>query len=254
MKTRMELVKKRCSEFENRKILEDFTRKDLPARPLISDRYQVIGCKAAKVASTNLQRIFYVLNGFTNNTDTGDVNKGAARKKTNSYFGKKHKDSITEEIKSRLKSYIKFMFVRHPLERIVSAYRDGKPSGMFKQQKKTGIRLEFRAYVDKVLNHKSHHTRPLRPLYQLCKPCQVQYKFVGSLDVFDDDITTILNDIGAEKAVTIPKRNETGYKQKKSSSVVREFYKDIPLEKIAKLEDIYKTDYFLFNFERYTKP
>lgn len=253
MKRRTELVKKKCTEIEKQKSLKEFTRKELPAKPLISDRFQVIGCKAAKVASTNLQRIFYVLNGFTNNTDTGDVKKSTARKKTNTFFGSQHKTKIDDLI-SRLQSYTKFMFVRHPLERVVSAYRDGKPSGLFREGKKKRKKLEFSAYVDKVINHKYHHyTRPLRPLYLLCKPCQIEYKFVGSLDDFDDDITMILTDVGAKDAVTIPKRNETGYKQKKSSTVVGEFYKEIPLEKIAKLEDIYKTDYFLFNFERYTE-
>ena len=86
----------------------------------------------------------------------------------------------------------------------------------------------------------------------LCKPCEIQYDFVGSLDDFDDDIKTILKAIGAENAVTIPRRNETGYKQKKSSMIVKEFYKDIPKDKIEKLEKLHDIDYLIFGFERYS--
>ena len=45
----------------------------------------------------------------------------------------------------------------------------------------------------------------------LCKPCDIQYDFIGSLHDFDDDMSTILEAIGAGDAVSIPQRNNKGY-------------------------------------------
>ena len=223
------------------------TRMDIPPLLLISDRFRVLGCKAAKVASTNLQRIFYILDGVTNKTNTDAIKKGAAGKHTIQYSRKKN----TENLNYSLHSYTTFMFVRHPLERILSAFRDEKP-GIYKKYKRQNKKINFTVYIDHILEHKGHFAKPLRPIYQLCKPCQVQYNFIGSLDDFDEDIKTILDDVGAQNVVSIPKRNQTGYRQKKSSAVVNQYYSDIPLEKIKQLENIYKTDYFLFGFDRYS--
>lgn len=251
MRRRTQLVKERCSRFQKPLAYDKFTYKDIPPRPLVSDRFEVIGCKAAKVASTNLQRIFYILNGGTNETDTGKVNKGRARKNTTEFFlgFTKHSDA---ELISRFQNYTKFMFVRHPLERLVSAYRDQKPNGFFKKWRKEGKVPNFSEFIDHLLEKGNKFARPVEPLNKLCKPCPVRYEFVGSLDDFDDDITTILSSVGAEDFVTVPKRNETGYNQKKSSTVVADFYKDIPRDKIKKIENIYIDDYFIFGFDRYS--
>ena len=242
-----QLVKERCNEM-SLKPAKHFSKEDMPARMMISDRYKLLGCKAAKVASTNLQRIFYILEGFTNTHETETVNKGAARKK----MGRHAKKRTIEELNNNLHSYTTFMFVRHPLERIVSAYRDGKP-GMFKLFKKRKQPLNFTTYIDRILNKKGHFARPLRPINELCKPCEVNYDFVASLDNFDREIITILTEVGAENKVNIPQRNVTGYKERKSSSVVEEYYKDVPLEKIKALEAIYKTDFDLFGIAKYSE-
>ena len=244
------MVKKRCAALWEPKLLDKLTAKEFPARPLISDRYKVFGCKAAKVASTNLQRIFYILNGLTNETDTGKVYRGAARKHTNAFFGKKR--TKIEPILERLKTYTAFMFVRHPLERIVSAYRDEKPNGYFRPFRNKGQTPTFPEYIDFLLNSNVIlKSRPVLPLYKLCNPCVIQYDFIGSLNDFDDDMRTILQALEADKVVNIPQRNETGYKQSKSSTVVKEFFKEIAKDKIEKLEKPYDIDYILFGFKRY---
>ena len=88
-------------------------------------------------------------------------------------------------------------------------------------------------------------------MYMLCKPCDIQYDFIGRLDDFDHDITTILEAIGADDAVSIPQRNNTGYTQQKSSTVFKDYFKDVPKDKIEKLEKLYDIDYFIFGFKRF---
>ena len=247
---RTNMVKQHCAALRKQKSLDNLARTGgFPPRPLISDRYKVFGCKAAKVASTNLQRIFYILNGMTNKTDPGKVSRGAARKNTNALFH--DKQNKVDVLLDRLKTYTKFMVVRHPLERFVSAYRDQKPNPFFRPLRKEGKEPNFLEYIDYCIPRVTK-SRPIMPMHMLCKPCDIQYDFVGSLNDFDDDITTILEAIGAGDAVSIPQRNNTGYKQQKSSTVFKEFFKDVPKDKIEKLEKLYDIDYFMFGFKRFS--
>ena len=247
MEQRTKRVKRICADLWRTVPLENLTDSDIPPRLLVSDRYKVYACKAAKVGSTNLQRIFYVLNGLTNDTDTGKIKTPAARKETSEFFAG-HKKNNMEEFLPRLKTYTSFMFVRDPLERVLSAYRDNKPDFAIFQNKSR--KPTFNEYVDILLEKDKHNEKPNRPLYKLCDPCRLRYDFIGSLDNFDNDMNTILKAVGAEKAVIIPKREGTGYSQKPSSTVVETFYKDVPAHKVKKLKKIYEMDYLIFGFEK----
>ena len=75
----------------------------------------------AKVACTNWKRVLMVLMGKTNATDPLDVDRTQAHhykvfRRLNSY--------TRSEAEFMLSNYTKFLFVRHPLERLLSAYRN----------------------------------------------------------------------------------------------------------------------------------
>ena len=242
---RAQQIKSRCKGLEIPDDMDNLTLLDIPRKLLVSDRYQLMACKAEKVASTNLQRIFYVLEKFTNSSDTGRVKQSDARKVTQSLYLKQSNYTL-EEMKFRLSHYRKFMLIRHPLERLISAFRDHKPIKLFAGNKK----LTFKKFLTSVLQT-PNLTRPAKPLYQICNPCKIQYDFVGSLDSFSDDIETLLEEIHATEAVTIPRRNETGYTQNRSSSLVEKYFENIPLNTIEMIENMFEMDYVVFGFTRY---
>ena len=255
MEQRTNLVREKCSKEAGRLYTDEgnITKIHLPPRIIVSDRFKLLGCLIDKVGSTNIQRIFYILNGLTNVTDPGEVTQHDARKYTNEYFygvNKSRKSNYVAAVHSRLKSYTTFMFVRHPLERIVSAYRDNKPNNVFQNWRAKSIVPDFEKYIDILLQNKSHYSKPLRPLYMMCNPCRIAYDFIGSLDSFDSDMAAILQAVGAETAVSIPQRRYTGYNKQRSSDVFEMYFKDIPMNKLVKLEQIYDIDYMLFGFER----
>ncbi|CAG2055553.1 unnamed protein product [Timema podura] len=76
---------------------------------------------STKVACTNWKRIFMLLTGQTNTTDVLAIPASAAHEK--SIFTKLSKYSTTD-INILLKTYTKFLFVRHPFERLLSAFRN----------------------------------------------------------------------------------------------------------------------------------
>ena len=108
-----------------------------------------------------------------------------------------------EELRSRLKEYAKFMFVRHPMERLVSAYRDKFVNNNRSQEKwffsrygrkiikryranatresfAKGHDVTFAEFVQYVIdlprsNHHIMFDNHWRPMHDLCFPCAIQY-------------------------------------------------------------------------------
>ncbi|XP_072034453.1 uncharacterized protein [Amphiura filiformis] len=85
---------------------------------LVSDQYQLLYCYVPKVGCTNWKRIFLTLNGEVAASEV------IPQKKVHYMPIPKLSDFTFEEAKERLKMYTKFLFVRNPHERMLSAYRD----------------------------------------------------------------------------------------------------------------------------------
>ena len=74
---------------------------------IVNDEYKVIFCYIPKVACSQWKRVFLALD---NRTDVDNVHD-------NKHFKFLLYDYSDEDIKVRLKSYFKFLFVREPLDR-----------------------------------------------------------------------------------------------------------------------------------------
>ena len=110
------------------------------------------------------------------------------------------------EIQRRIENYTKFMFVRHPLKRFISAYRSkfqkiDKDSERFRRTfgrevvarfrtNKSSVKpnapvndVTFKEFADLVvLPRKYLHDKHWRPMTDLCLPCAMGYDFVGRLE------------------------------------------------------------------------
>ena len=91
----------------------------------VDDRLRYIYCLISKVACTSWKRVTLMLTGRMRVNRTVDLPKWLAHKPQ---FSAKYLDRLDEydvdEVRQRVEKYFKFMFVRHPFERLVSAYRD----------------------------------------------------------------------------------------------------------------------------------
>ena len=115
----MERIKQRQSERQQR--LRDYCEKHASSRNrsdrynhpiIVNDEYKVIFCYIPKVACTQWKLVFLALD---NRTDVGDLHN-------DKHYKFLFYDYSDEDIKVRLQSYFKFIFVREPLERLLSAY------------------------------------------------------------------------------------------------------------------------------------
>ena len=214
----------------------------LPVRLVASNNFKLIGCKVTKVGSTNMARLLYAMDHLSETNDTNKVSKGKARRLTIDTMTKKTDLSL---LQNKLSTYTTFMFVRDPLERLLSAYRDERPAFWFKKKS------SFSDYLRRVINVPVENlNKHLQPVSIRCKPCTTRYDFVVLLSNYDQDMKRILKSVGAENDVILPQRNQTGYKQDKSSDIVQHYIKNVPRDIRKQIYEKYYFDYFLFGFAK----
>ena len=211
---------------------------------LISYRFKLIACKNFKVGSTNIARVLYTLDNVPGQRqgDTNNIKKGRARHEA------MLENKTQENLDMLLNSYTKFMFIRDPLERLLSAYRDERPREWYKTKPN---KISFKIFLEKLLPiPDSEMDSHMVSFTRMCNPCTVKYNFIGSMDNYETDMENLLKSVGANKYVLLPHRNQTGYSERKTNDVLQHYLKDVPKSLIQKVFEKYYWDYFLFGFPK----
>ncbi|NWU69502.1 CHSTE sulfotransferase, partial [Pterocles burchelli] len=182
---------------------------------LVSDKYRFLYCYVPKVACSNWKRILKVLDGALESVDV----KMKMDHKSDLVF---LADLAPEEIRYRLQHYYKFLFVRNPLERLLSAYRN-KFGEIKEYQQRYGVEIvrryrknggnsagddvtfsEFLRYLlDEEVERMNEHWMPI---YNLCQPCAVRYDFIGSYERLSADASYVLERVQSPSFVHFPER------------------------------------------------
>ena len=195
-----------------------------------------------KAGSTNIGRTLVTLENLNKYKDANELSTGKARK-----WGKYEMKFKNEtDFNAEFKSYTKFMFVRDPIERLLSAYRAHLPHGMFHNHNYT-----FKTFLEVILNKSDATINPhLRSFSRDCNPCKLNLDYIGTTDNYNEDMNRILKSVGADKYIKLPERNQTGYTNSKSSEALQEYLKQIPKSLLRKLYERFYWDYFLFGFRK----
>ena len=229
----------------NQKNLSALQERHHSKRPdmFVSENFKLIACRLFKVGSTNIGRVIYALDHLTDYSNIGEIDKRKARK-----GALLNTRTMAVDLESnKMKTYTKFMFVRDPLERLLSAYRARNPHGIFKKWK----RLSFRKFLNLILDKPDEKSNlHFVSFSRMCHPCVINYDFIGLLDNYERDMRQILRSVGAENAVILPKRNQTGYTHKKTGEVLKRYLKDVPKATIQKIYERYYLDYYIFGFKK----
>lgn len=248
-------IQEYCSKYEN-----DSSKKGPDfSRFIVSEKYNLVYCIVPKVACTVWKRILANLEGY--NITNGVHKKTKGKLKILSNY-------TIEERSKILKTYKKFMFVREPFERLLSAYRDcfwgnfKRWDNYWKRYRKR-IRLElakhsgididvdadnttfeqFATYL--VLQWKESKLFEVhwREQYKLCHPCQVQFDYVGHYETLQDDAQFILRETKLDDKVFFPEWQPTN-----TDSLMKNYYSTLSLLRIRQLWNIYKKDFELFGY------
>ncbi|XP_064170670.1 carbohydrate sulfotransferase 12-like [Anguilla rostrata] len=261
---------------------------DIPSRELdhliVDDRHGIIYCYVPKVACSHWKRVMIVLsetllvNGVPYR-DPMDVPSEQVHDikvhLTLNKFWKRYGKFSRHLMNVKLKNYTKFLFVRDPFVRLISAFRNklekanedfyrrfstvmlkrygnySNPPASVVDAFRSGIRPSFSHFIQYLLDPKTQKEKPFnehwKQVYRLCHPCQINYDFIGKLETVDEDAEHLLRTLQVDNIIHFP----PGYRNRTTSSWQRDWFSNIPYESTRKLYKLYEPDFKLFG---YSKP
>ncbi len=257
---------------------------------VIDERHKVLFCPITKVASSTfdslmaasasgkpLKKILSKARGREKHMNF--VHKGPYLSKYSvrglSTFSKSKQQAI-------LRDYFKFLVVRHPFDRLVSAYIDkveyqrntSEPFPMFvkhadhivkalnttraklyKKSRKgklnvfTANQEEFFYLVANYYNlwFKEKHWQTY---HELCQPCAMHYDAVVRLETVDQDLPGILSRLPNPDGDTLPVTNTIRYKPGfQYNDKMSKAFESVDLDTVRGLMEVYKKDFELFGYQ-----
>uniref|UniRef100_A0A3P8UVU8 Carbohydrate sulfotransferase n=1 Tax=Cynoglossus semilaevis TaxID=244447 RepID=A0A3P8UVU8_CYNSE len=233
---------------------------------VVDEDHELIYCYVPKVACTNWKRIMMVLTGRGKYSNPMEIPSNEAHLSSN--LKTMNQYSIAE-INHRLKNYLKFLFVREPFERLISAYRNKftlKYNSSF--HKRFGTRIvrryrknatddallngddvkfkEFAEYlVDPATQREGQLNEHWETVHQLCHPCHIHYDLVGKYETLEEDANYILRLVGVGDYLHFPSYTKS---TRTTDAMTAKFFSNISSKQQIQLYQLYKFDFLLFNY------
>ncbi|XP_077618121.1 carbohydrate sulfotransferase 11 [Crocuta crocuta] len=233
---------------------------------VVDEDHELIYCYVPKVACTNWKRLMMVLTGRGKYSDPMEIPANEAHVAANL---KTLNQYSIPEINHRLKSYMKFLFVREPFERLVSAYRNKftqkyntsfhKRYGtkIIRRQRKNatqealrrGDDVRFEEFVAYLIDPHTQREEPFNEHWQtvhsLCHPCHIHYDLVGKYETLEEDSNYVLRLAGVGSYLKFPTYAKS---TRTTDEMTTEFFQNISSEHQTQLYEVYKLDFLMFNY------
>ncbi|XP_074518476.1 carbohydrate sulfotransferase 12-like [Halichoeres trimaculatus] len=268
---RKQLLRETCERHKgafSKHSVEDLSDAELGSL-LVDDKHGVIYCYIPKVACTNWKRVMMVLNRGEPYQDPMSI-PGDFVHTPNRIT--KLTSSPEIEIKAKLKHYTKFLFVRDPFVRILSAYRDKffklneyyyqnygrnilrqygnnpNPPRTAQEAFSSDVRPSFYNFIQYLLDPDTERIEPFEPhwrqMHRLCHPCLIEYDFVGHQESLQEDAVRLLSILKLEDTIKFP----SSYENMTSPDSLMDWFRTVPLEDRRRLFSLYEEDFRLFGY------
>ncbi|XP_064089883.1 carbohydrate sulfotransferase 11-like [Macrobrachium nipponense] len=178
----------------------------------------------------------------------------------------------SSKMKQAFKKSFKLLVVRHPFERILSAYRDKLENYqrdlMFRDgyyytmygktivqvyRDETDLSLKNRTeptwteFVRYVINTPySKFDEHWKPIYSLCSPCVIKYNVIAKMETFSEDTQFVINQLGLEDQLHVEWIHRTA--NDRTSDVANLYYSQLTRRQVDQLYAKYKLDFELFDY------
>ncbi|XP_061760922.1 carbohydrate sulfotransferase 11-like isoform X2 [Nerophis ophidion] len=260
---RRELLEQAClSHSKKRRVLSPEDLKHL----IVDDKHSLIYCYVPKVACTNWKRVLMVLTSEGRYSDPLAIPANEAHVTGNL---RALSEFSVPEINRRLRDHLKFVFVREPFERLVSAYRNkftrsyntafhkrygtkivrryrprpGTPA------LKQGSDVSFQEFVRYLVDPRTQREEPFNEhwerVHSLCHPCLIHYDIVGKYETLEPDARAVLSLAGVEDTLRFP---TSGKNTRTDGNMAARFFQHIDAFYQRKLFNLYRMDFLLFNY------
>ncbi|XP_062319597.1 carbohydrate sulfotransferase 11 [Osmerus eperlanus] len=233
---------------------------------IVDDQNGLLYCYVPKVACTNWKRILMVLTGAVSPRDPLAIPANEAHVSGNL---RTLSEYSTSQINQRLSSYLKFVFVREPFERLVSAYRnkftrsyntafhkrygtkivrrhrmDPQPEAL-----ERGNNVSFEEFVYYLVDPATQREEPFNEhwerVHSLCHPCLIHYNVVGKYETLEQDSRYVLQLAGVDSQVNFPSSAKS---TRTTEDMAAQFFHNISPFYQKKLYNLYRMDFLLFNY------
>ncbi|XP_032892852.1 carbohydrate sulfotransferase 13 [Amblyraja radiata] len=230
---------------------------------VVDDRHGLLYCYVPKVACTNWKRVLLVLAGQA--AQPLDIPAGRAH----AVGAFRTLDSFAPaEINRRLRTYLKFLFVREPFERLVSAYRNKftrayntafhrrygtriirrhrrRPSA---RALRHGADVTFAEFVWYLTDPRTRRDGPFNEhwdtIHSLCHPCLIRYDVLGRYETLERDAHYLLSLASPQHPVTFPRSSRSVT----TTGVAAAYFRNVSPFYQRKLFQLYRLDFALFNY------
>lgn len=223
---------------------------------IVSDKYKLLYCSIPKVACTQWKKIFLTLH---------DKMEGIRYNDHEKYHEKWRFKYLSQYsipgIKRRLRSYYKFVFVREPFERVLSAFEDKFVSNVWnwvetplhsseilklhrKQDPNTTNEITLTKFIHYVLSQDDRTRNEHWQTYgNLCHPCAINYDFIGHFENLQREAPYVIKKTGLDGIIAFPP-----IKSLNTSEKVLKRYSELPRHMILQLGNAFQNDLEMFNY------
>ncbi|KAK1889727.1 Carbohydrate sulfotransferase 12 [Dissostichus eleginoides] len=178
------------------------------------------------------------------------------------------------EMKAKLKHYTKFLYVRDPFLRLISAYRNkfrqhneyfyqqyGRhilrlyanqpdPPQSVDEANASGMRVSFQNFIQYLLDPLTERKEPFEPhwrqMHRQCHPCLIKYDFVGHQETLQQDTSQLLKILMLQDDIQFP----PSYENMTTPAFLLDWFSAVPLEDRRKLYELYEEDFRMFGYKR----
>ncbi|CAG0889644.1 unnamed protein product [Darwinula stevensoni] len=247
---------------------------DLLHHLLVDDKNSLLYCYVPKVASTNWKRIFMILQGKSSDNNPLHIQASTSHEST---ILPRLSSFPLREAAHRLQSYFKFVFVRHPIHRLISAFRnkfqlhrynstyfldrygkkiiascrnrDSNANQSLENGSSRNYSITFEEFVCFITDAKSSKERKFnehwQPIYELCSPCFIHYDFIGKYETLTIDAQKVL-DLVKVKHLKFP---DLRSRSSTAQEIVENFMGSLSEESRQNLFQLYNDDFELFDYD-----
>ncbi|XP_043274117.1 carbohydrate sulfotransferase 11 isoform X2 [Venturia canescens] len=233
---------------------------------IVDEKHELLYCYVPKVACTNWKRVLMIVTGKWAGNDPLEIPADLAH---SSETFQRLSNFTMPQIEQKLANYDALIVVRHPLERLLSAYRNKLETKNEKSPKyfqtrfgrriikkyrpnatreslSKGDDVTFREFVDFITSDDTQNSRNEHwtPIHELCLPCIVNYNLVSKYESLAEDATEVLERIGS-KPVIFPTRPQSS---EPTSKKLETYYSTLNFKQLRKLAEYYKLDLRLFDY------
>ncbi|XP_040001033.1 carbohydrate sulfotransferase 12-like isoform X2 [Xiphias gladius] len=244
---------------------------------IVDDTHQIIYCYVPKVACTNWKRVMVVLSQSLISPSSGepytdpeavpaDLVHNSSLHLTFAKFWR-HYGSLSRHLMAlKLQHYTKFLFIRDPFVRLISAFRNkfGRPNEDFYRQFGSvmlrrygnvsgslpetaaeafaaGIKPTFQQFITYLLDPDTEKESIFNEHWR-----QVKYDFIGRLETLESDADHLLKLLEVDHLLRFP----SGARNRTAASWERDWFAQIPIAMRRELYKLYEPDFELFGYPK----